>query len=202
MKSMSDEFLVHVSEDGDYIEGLHPVRSQHIVNRLHECYLLEDTAYDVTKLADIKDFSVLFSHYPEYDFDKEKFYLKVVNKWWDCENLSCFVLALQGTFSGSVMQYFKQNESSFNDANEHSGLDMLAMDICPFTQFQEINESVQTLETMKDSVLRCGQNHIPQMFLDYRILPALDEVFFVWCYDNLSQLLILLINTLAEYPRT
>lgn len=150
LKSMSDEFLVHVSEDGDYIEGLHPVRSQHIVNRLHECYLLEDTAYDVTKLADIKDFSVLFSHYPEYDFDKEKFYLKVVNKWWDCENLSCFVLALQGTFSGSVMQYFKQNESSFNDANEHSGLDILAMDICPFTQFQEINESVQTLETMKD----------------------------------------------------
>lgn len=150
LKSMTDEFLVHVSEDGDYIEGLHPVRSQHIVNRLHECYLLEDTAYDVTKLADIKDFSVLFSHYPEYDFDKEKFYLKVVNKWWDCENLSCFVLALQGTFSGSVMQYFKQNESSFNDANEHSGLDILAMDICPFTQFQEINESVQTLETMKD----------------------------------------------------
>lgn len=73
-----------------------------------------------------------------------------MNKWWDCENLSCFVLALQGTFSGSVMQYFKQNESSFNDANEHSGLDILAMDICPFTQFQEINESVQTLETMKD----------------------------------------------------
>lgn len=34
LKSMSDEFLVHVSEDGDYIEGLHPVRSQHIVNEI------------------------------------------------------------------------------------------------------------------------------------------------------------------------
>lgn len=24
LKSMADEFLVHISRDGDYIEGLHP----------------------------------------------------------------------------------------------------------------------------------------------------------------------------------
>lgn len=49
LKSMVDEFLVHVSKDGDYVEGLHPVRSQHIVNRLHEYYPFEETAYNVTK---------------------------------------------------------------------------------------------------------------------------------------------------------
>ena len=36
LKSLADEFLVHISSEGDYIEGLHPVRSQHIVSRLHE----------------------------------------------------------------------------------------------------------------------------------------------------------------------
>lgn len=41
LKSMADEFLVHISQDGDYIEGLHPVRSRHIVEYLHEYYPLE-----------------------------------------------------------------------------------------------------------------------------------------------------------------
>ena len=60
LKSMTDEFLVHISQDGDYIEGLHPVRSRHIVEYLHEYYPLEETAYNITKLADLQDFSVLF----------------------------------------------------------------------------------------------------------------------------------------------
>ena len=60
---MADEFLVHISRDGYYIEGLHPVRSRHIVEYLHEYYPLEETAYNITKLADLQDFSVLFSHY-------------------------------------------------------------------------------------------------------------------------------------------
>lgn len=150
LKSMVDEFLVHVSKDGDYVEGLHPVRSQHIVNRLHEYYPFEETAYNVTKLADIKDFAILFSHYPEFEFDKEKFYSDIVQQWWNLEDLKCFVFAIRGTFSGSVMQYFKQNEEVFNDANDHNGLYVLATDICPFAQFQEIDESLQTLEKMKE----------------------------------------------------
>jgi hypothetical protein len=149
LKSMADEFLVHVSKDGDYVEGLHPVRSQHIVNRLHEYYPLEETVYNVTRLADIKDFAVLFSHYPEFEFDKEKFYSDIVQQWLDLEDLKCFVFAIRGTFSGSVMQYFKQNKEVFNDANNHNGLNVLATDICPFAQFQEIDESIQILEEIK-----------------------------------------------------
>lgn len=148
IKSMADEFLLHVSKDGDYIEGLHPVRSQHIVDRLHEYYPLEETALNVTRLAEQKDFPVLFSHYPEFEFDKEKFYLNIVNEWWDIDDLKCFVSALRGTFSGSVMQYFEQNKVMFNDANEHGGLYVLATDICPFAKFPEIDESLQTLEKL------------------------------------------------------
>lgn len=150
LKSMEDEFLVHISKDGDYIEGLHPVRSQHIVDRLHEYYPLEETAFNVTKLADIKDFSVLFSHYPEFEFDKEKFYSEIVNEYWNLGDLKCFVFALRGTFSGSVMQYFEKNKELFDDANEHGGLYVLATDICPFTKFQEIDESLKTLDKMNE----------------------------------------------------
>lgn len=150
LKSMADEFLVHISRDGDYIEGLHPVRSRHIVEYLHEYYPLEETAYNITKLADLQDFSVLFSHYPEFAFDKESFYSDVVNEWWNLEDLKCFVSAIRGTFSGCVMQYFRNNEELFNEANNQGGLFVIATEVCPFAQFREIDESVQTLEQMRE----------------------------------------------------
>ena len=79
LKSLADEFLVHISSEGDYIEGLHPVRSQHIVKRLHEYVLLDETALAIAKITFISDISVLFSHYPEFNFDKDGFYGNVVN---------------------------------------------------------------------------------------------------------------------------
>lgn len=36
LKGMESEFLVHVNEESGYIEGLHPIRSKHVVKRLHE----------------------------------------------------------------------------------------------------------------------------------------------------------------------
>ena len=33
LKSMESEFLVHVDDESGYIEGLHPIRSKHIVER-------------------------------------------------------------------------------------------------------------------------------------------------------------------------
>lgn len=148
IKSMVNEFLVQVCNDGEYVEGLHPVRSQHIVTRLHEFYPLDETAFAVTKIAEIKDFSVLFSHYPEYEFDKEKLYSNIVNYWWNPENLECFVHMIRGVFSGSVMQYYRENRDVFDDANEHGGLFLLATSLCPFIEFQEIEESMDTLEKM------------------------------------------------------
>ena len=69
LKSLADEFLVNISSEGNYIEGLHPVRSQHIINRLHEYISLDETALSIAKIASDLDISVLFSHYPEFDFD-------------------------------------------------------------------------------------------------------------------------------------
>lgn len=172
LKSMTDEFLVHISQDGDYIEGLHPVRSRHIVEYLHEYYPLEETAYNITKLADLQDFSVLFSHYPEFSFDKESFYSDVVNEWWNLEDLKCFVSAIRGTFSGSVMQYFKNNEELFNEANNRGGLFLIATEVCPFAQFREIDESVKTLEQMKEIVP--NNENIKYLLNLKESIPALD----------------------------
>ena len=49
---MESEFLVHVNEESRYIEGLHPIRSKHVVERLHEFLPIDNTAISVMKMAD------------------------------------------------------------------------------------------------------------------------------------------------------
>lgn len=150
LKSLTDEFLVHISSEGDYIEGLHPVRSQHIVNRLHEYISLDETALSIAKIASISDISVLFSHFPEFDFDKDAFYTNVVNMWLCGLELSRFVQAIRGTFSGSVMQYFKTYKTLFDDAYEHGGLLLVATDLCPFSKFEDCEKELNTLNKMAE----------------------------------------------------
>lgn len=150
LKSLADEFLVHISSEGDYIEGLHPVRSQHIVSRLHEYVSLDETALSIAKIASASDISVLFSHYPEFDFDKDVFYTNVVNMWLSGPDLSRFVQAIRGAFSGSVMQYFKTYKALFDDAYEHGGLLLVATDLCPFSKFEDCEKELNTLNKMAE----------------------------------------------------
>lgn len=145
LKSLTDEFLVHISADGDYIEGLHPVRSRHIVNRLHEYMPLDETALAIAKIAATTDLSVLFSHYPEFDFDKRIFYPNLVTAWWDLNDLSRFIQALRGVFSGSVMQHYRKYKSLFDDAHKHGGLVLVLTDLCPFTKFRGYEDEQDTL---------------------------------------------------------
>lgn len=149
-KSLADEFLVHISSEGDYIEGLHPVRSQHIVSRLHEYVSLDETALSIAKIASASDISALFSHYPEFDFDKDVFYTNVVNMWLSGSDLSRFVQAIRGTFSGSVMQYFKTYKALFDDAYEHGGLLLVSTDLCPFSKFEDCEKELNALNKMAE----------------------------------------------------
>lgn len=150
LKSLADEFLVHISSEGDYIEGLHPVRSQHIVDRLHEYTPLDATALSIAKIASTSDISVLFSHYPEFDFDKDCFYTNVVDMWLCKSNLYRLVQSIRGTFSGSVMQYFRTNKTLFDDAYEHGGLTLVSTDLCPFTKFQDCEQELDTLNKIAE----------------------------------------------------
>ncbi|MBQ2822985.1 MAG: hypothetical protein IJF18_00205 [Oscillospiraceae bacterium] len=150
LKSLADEFLVHISSEGDYIEGLHPVRSQHIVNRLHEYITLDETALAIAKIASVSDISILFSHYPEFDFDKKRFYANVVSMWFYEPDLSRFVHAIRGAFSGSVMQYYRTHKALFDDAYEHGGLVLVATDLCPFSKFEDCEKELNTLNKMAE----------------------------------------------------
>lgn len=184
LKSMSNEFLVHVSANGSFIEGLHPVRSQHIVERLHEYVPLDETAIAIAKIVDRNDISVLFSQLSNFDLNKEVLYTSIVDAWCNTSNLSRLVLTLRGVFSGSVMKYFYQNRDTFNDAHERGGLYLLATDICPFSKFEEYDKGMDTLDKIKE--LQPDNSNIEYLIMLRNSLPIFktDDTD-IYCFSSL-----------------
>lgn len=142
---------MHVNEESGYIEGLHPIRSKHVVERLHEFLPIDNTAISVMKMADKADLSILFSHLPEFTLNKETFFRDAVESLWDEKDLSNYTSAIQGLFSGSVMQYFLSNRAMFDDADAHGGLFLISTEMCPFAVFEDFGVSMDTLDKMRET---------------------------------------------------
>lgn len=151
LKSMESEFLVHVNAESGYIEGLHPIRSKHVVDRLHEFFPVDNTAISVIKIAGKADLPVLFSHLPEFNLNRDEFFRNIVEVLWDKNDLSNYIPAIQGLFSGSVMQYYLSNQPAFDDANAHGGLFIISTEMCPFATFTEFGVSIDTLDKMQET---------------------------------------------------
>lgn len=150
LKSIENEFLIRVDSIDKYIEGLHPVRSQHIVDRLHEYIEIEDTANEVVMITDIRYFSKIFSTLPQFISNKSIFYPKVVENMMAFDELSLYLTALRGLLLGSVMNYYFQNQESFDDANNHGGLFIFSTELNPFTKFDDFDFQVNILDEMKE----------------------------------------------------
>ena len=123
----------------------------HIVERLHEFLPIDDTAISVMKMADKADLPILFSHLPEFALNKETFFCDAVESLWDEKDLSNYTSAIQGLFSGSVMQYFLSNRAAFDDADAHGGLFLLSTEMCPFAVFEDFGVSMDTLDKMRET---------------------------------------------------
>lgn len=203
LKSMESEFLVHVNAESGYIEGLHPIRSKHIFERLHEFLPVDNTAISVIEIAEKEDLPILFSHLPEFDLNRDQFFSNLVEILWDEKDLSNYIPAIQGLFSGSVMQYYQANQDAFNDANAHGGLLIISTEMCPFVTFKEFGVSIDTLDKMRE-ILPDNKNIEYLCELRNRI-PAcnLQETFvYAFCsclYRKLAQFDILEINDIASY---
>lgn len=149
IKSLEAEFLIHMDSDKHYIEGLHPVRSKHVFDRLHEYVSVEKTAISLIGMTKAEDIPILFSHFPELGLRKAEFCENVADILWDENDYSKYMLAIKGAFSGSVLQYYKENEKAFLDADEHGGLFVITTEKCPFASFNEFGIKVSALDDMR-----------------------------------------------------
>lgn len=152
LKSIENEFLIKVDSESKYIEGLHPVRSKHIVTSLHEFYEIDDTALQVLSICERNYLPKLFSCLPLHISSKNEFYKKVVDLLWNPADLGSYTQGLRGLFSGSVMQYYCEQKATFDDANIYGGLFLLSSELSPFTKFDKFDVSISTLDSMQKTL--------------------------------------------------
>lgn len=150
LKSVENEFLISIDEKEKYIEGLHPVRSMHVVERLHEFYAINATVINVVKLTDLTYLSKLFSNLPKWITNREVIYDAIVKLLWNDIDLSVYIRALKGLLSGSIDLYFVENKEIFDDANDHGGLLLVSSELNPFVKFVGFDFEFKTLDEFKN----------------------------------------------------
>lgn len=148
IENLEKEFYITIKEENIYVEGLHPVRSEHIVKRLHKYIDINNTLNQLLEIVDEKYVSKLYSVLPQYiKADKENFYRKLISESKD-KNNDFFLNALNGLFSGSVNSYYYSNKTFFDDANAHFALSLFIMELNPFAEFREVNDEIRPLTSI------------------------------------------------------
>lgn len=117
-KSLENEYYLKFENDTEYIEGLHQVRSQHIVNILFENTPYSNTLISLIQIVDDFYITKLCSYLPSYLSSelKEEFYENLANK----AALKSYIFMtniIKGLFSGSTLQYYIENKFAFDEAN-------------------------------------------------------------------------------------
>jgi hypothetical protein len=140
--SVKNEYFIEIEDGESYIEGLHPIRSQHLVNRLHQHQSIADTLKILIEIIDEFYVGQLYSQMPHYiNSDKDEYYEWLVNKIQN-KPYSYMIKTIQGIFSGYILKYFKQNRTIFDDANRHGGFTLFLGEVNPW------NTEVKTFESL------------------------------------------------------
>lgn len=149
LRSIENEFFIKIDQDNTHISGLHPVRSKHIVDQLHEYYPIEDTAFDIIKLTDENEFEKLFFYLETFITEgKTDLYKDTVEYLIDNEDLHKMFLAIRGVFARNIKDYYIDNKDYFDEADEVGGLFLLVTDTSPFTKFKQFDYEFSVIDDM------------------------------------------------------
>ncbi len=124
--------------DNKYIEGLHPVRSEHLLKILHNFILIEETAISLLKIIDDKfiyDYFISISNY--LDDEKEDFF-EASSKVISQKSFSIMVDAIDGLMHFEAYNYWLKNKEVFEEVYENGFINLFIMDTLPFTKLETI----------------------------------------------------------------
>lgn len=141
--------------DGQYIEGLHPVRSNHLKDLLHNNLAIEESLINLFKIID-RDFkNDFFVNSPLLLTDKGKasFFQELASFLSEGE-ISDIVLAFDGIMHSEPSRYWQSNKEVYDDAYDSGGIDLFNMVTVPFTQL----DTLETLSTINSDIQESVKN--------------------------------------------
>ncbi|WP_066047306.1 P-loop NTPase [Robertmurraya korlensis] len=149
LESLENEFFLKTKK-GSYVEGLHPVRSQHISDKLHSFYPTTKTIMKLLNIVDERYIAKLFSQIPLHiNVEHDEFYPYISRKI-SLKPYAIIVKTLEGLFSGSVLKYFNENKSFFNKADDRGGLLLFLVEIGPWTTIKDMGNRVKMLKNLQE----------------------------------------------------
>lgn len=126
--------------ENDYIEGLHPVRSSHLLNILNEGTPIIETVANLCQIIDSVDFFYLFSFFPTLiplqNQEKHFDYLIPCIQDKPYKSLSN---AVYGLISYEMSKYQRENQQAFDEAFRRGGGVFFNMYILPYPPREDID---------------------------------------------------------------
>ncbi|MBW8523845.1 hypothetical protein K0U91_01220 [Chryseobacterium chendengshani] len=131
---------------GDFVEGLHPVRSQHLNDLLHKNLPIEDSLRNLFKIITDEYKQHFFSNIPILVTEQNK--ASLYNTLADAISEDSFdniVLALDGIMHAEPKRYWDENKLKFDEAYKSGGIDLFAITSTPFTELNTLTDMAEIL---------------------------------------------------------
>jgi len=144
LKQLEEEYYLRFNNK--YIEGLHPVRSQHLVDILHASLSISESLITLFKIIDkdsVYDYFISVSPLIPAN-EKQEFYENLA-ELVSIRKFSEMVYAIDGLMHSEPYRYWEQNRQIFDDVQEKGGIEVFIGDTLPFTK-------LNTIESLKQSM--------------------------------------------------
>lgn len=133
LRELENEYFLNF--EAQYISGLHPVRSKHIVDLLHEYLPIEDSLISLCNVLEgnfLFDFFINIPLFIRSDH-KQDIYDKL-GKDLSAKKFSEMVIALDGLLHIEPQIYWNNNKQIYDNAFNIGGIDLFAMTAIPFSK--------------------------------------------------------------------
>ncbi len=143
-RQLEKEYFLKFSDY--YVEGLHPVRSKHLVNALHETISLNDSLVSLFQIIEQGDVFDFFSNLAvDRNAEQIRGLYESLAPILTRKNFLWKVKALDGLLFFDVHSYWKTNQSAFDEVFKTGALDLFVMDMIPFKKLGVLENLGNTL---------------------------------------------------------
>ncbi|NQX97589.1 MAG: hypothetical protein HRT73_06875 [Flavobacteriales bacterium] len=134
------ELEYYIRLDQQFVEGLHAVRSHHLLDVLHQTIQVEDTMISLFPLIDEKFIYDYFISVSEHvsEVERKEFYDQLA-KLISSHKFSEMVYAIDGLMHGETRTYWINNKEIFDQVAENGALELFLMETLPFTKLNIFN---------------------------------------------------------------
>ncbi len=161
LDEIEKEYAIKFSEQ--VIEGLHPVRSEHLLKLLFR--YPSDTILQFLNLVDENELGSFFAYFPNLlpdSYNREELYQKIAVQL-SSQSYTAISNALSGLYVNAVLRYWLNNKTAFDDAFQYGGFMLFMMMAVPYPPKDSMDEISNLMPEIRNIQSKVEQ--LPRFFI-------------------------------------